>query len=109
MARFLPIALLMFGAVASSGYAQPSAPNASARRTPAQVSDGVAWSSLNANQRKALKPLEAEWDRIDGSSQTKWLTLANRFPKMSAAEQARIQTRMDEWARLSPRERGQAR
>ncbi|MBX3618396.1 MAG: DUF3106 domain-containing protein [Rhizobacter sp.] len=74
-----------------------------------QSTDGIAWSSLNASQRKALKPLEAEWGQLDAPSQTKWLTLANRFPKMSPAQQARIQTRMDEWARLTPRERGQAR
>jgi hypothetical protein len=71
--------------------------------------DGVNWSSLSPNQQRALRPLEAEWGRIDSSRRSKWLEIANRFHTMPAAEQARIQNRMTEWAKMTPRERGEAR
>lgn len=82
----------------------PAAPKASV-----QATGGVAWGSLSPSQKGALKPLEREWDRIDTSRKTKWLEIANKFPTLPAAEQTRIQTRMAEWARMTPKERGQAR
>lgn len=82
----------------------PAAPKAGVRAT-----DGVSWSSLSPSQKNALKPLEREWDRIDSPRKTKWLEIANKFPTLPAAEQARIQTRMAEWAKMTPKERGQAR
>lgn len=76
---------------------------------PVPQADGTAWTSLSQGQRKALKPLEAEWGRIDGPRQSKWLEIADRFHTLSPAEQARVQTRMEEWAKLTPKQRGQAR
>ena len=74
-----------------------------------QATGSTSWSSLNPSQKNALKPLEREWDRIDPARKTKWLEIASRFPSMPAAEQQRIQNRMTEWAKMTPRERGQAR
>ena len=82
----------------------PAAP-----KTSIQATDGASWSSLSPSQKSALKPLEREWDRIDASRKTKWLEIANKFPTMPAAEQARIQTRMADWAQMTPKDRGQAR
>lgn len=73
------------------------------------AAEGVSWSSLSSAQKSALRPLEREWDGIDATRKTKWLEIANRFPTMSAPERARIQERMEDWAKLGPRERGQAR
>lgn len=72
-------------------------------------SDGPAWSSLTATQKKALQPLENDWNGIDVQRKNKWLEIAGKFGTLSPQQQARVQTRMTEWARLSPRERGQAR
>jgi len=82
----------------------PAAP-----KTNLQAADGVSWTSLSPSQKNALRPLEREWDRIDAPRKTKWLEIANKFPNMPAAEQARIQTRMADWAKMTPKERGQAR
>ncbi len=73
------------------------------------AAEGPSWASLSTTQKSALKPLEREWGSIDPTRKGKWLDIATKFPTMPADEQARIQTRMEDWAKLSPRERGQAR
>ncbi len=93
-----------FTAQAQTGSV-PAAPKPGARAAEGTSS----WSSLTASQKNALKPLERQWDLTDSASKTKWLEIANKFPSMSAAEQQRIQNRMTDWAKLTPRERGQAR
>lgn len=85
-----------------------SSPVPSSTNRPA-ASDGMPWASLTPAQKQALKPLEAEWGRIDSPRRSKWMEIADRFPVMSPAERARVQNRMAEWAKMSPRERGQAR
>lgn len=73
------------------------------------VEHGARWSDLKAAQQVALKPLENEWPEIDARSKKKWVELSTRFHKLTPAEQARVQDRMAEWAKLTPRERGEAR
>jgi len=70
---------------------------------------GVRWSELKPAQQTALRPLEREWPGIAADQKQKWLQLSQRVPSMTPAEQARVQERMVEWARLSPQQRGQAR
>ncbi len=71
--------------------------------------EGPSWRELSAQQRAALAPLEREWSGIDEPRKRKWLDLADRVPRMSPDERARVQDRMAEWSRLSPDERTQAR
>jgi hypothetical protein len=99
------VAAALLGLLLAAGFAQAQSP---AKPVPLQT-DGAAWSSLTQGQRKALKPLEAEWGRIDGSRQSKWLEIADRFHTLTPAEQARVQTRMGEWAKLTPKQRGETR
>lgn len=94
------------GALAAAGIrAQPGGP------PPAKpgVEEGVRWSELKPSQRAALKPLERDWSGIDATRKQKWIELSGRVQKMSPAEQARLQARMNEWTKLSPQERGAAR
>lgn len=86
-----------------------SAPPATAGRPVPKVADGTPWSSLTQSQQQALRPLEAEWGRIDSPRRSKWIDIANKFPSMPPAERARIQNRMAEWAKMTPPQRGQAR
>lgn len=67
------------------------------------------WSGLTPAQRQALEPLHADWPRIDANGKQRWLSVVERFPKMSEAERARVQQRMTEWARMTPTERARAR
>ena len=56
-----------------------------------------------------MAPLERDWSFIDGVRQRKWVELAGRLPSMPAAERARIQQRMAQWASLTPAKRNQVR
>jgi hypothetical protein len=70
---------------------------------------GVRWQELKPAQQTLLKPLEREWSGIGAQHKQKWIEMSARFPTMSPPEQARIQERMAEWARLTPQQRSQAR
>lgn len=83
--------------------AQPGA------RAAAATESGPRWQELSPSQRTTLKPLERDWASIDGPRKQKWLEIAARYPSMPPAEQQRISARMNEWVKLSPAERGQAR
>lgn len=78
-------------------------------RTAGTGESGPRWQELSPSQRSTLKPLERDWASIDAPRKQKWLEIAARYPSMPPAEQQRISARMNEWGRLSPAERGQAR
>lgn len=67
------------------------------------------WSQLTPSQQQALAPLSAKWDTVSEAQKRKWLALSRNFPRMSGAEQAKLHSRMSEWAALSPQQRTQAR
>jgi Protein of unknown function (DUF3106) len=101
-----PLALaLLLAATATAATAQPARPAATAAPDPS----GPGWTSLSAQQRSVLAPLQRDWDTIDAARKAKWLEVAARFPSMPAEERQRVQARMADWARLSPTERGRAR
>ena len=60
-------------------------------------------------QQKTLAPLKADWESLEPERRRKWVGIANRYPKMKAEEQDRVQRRMQAWAKLSPEQRRQAR
>jgi Protein of unknown function (DUF3106) len=75
---------------------------------PAKMSRPL-WTELSPKQQAVLAPLAAEWDNLDTVRRKKWVTIANRYPKMKADEQARLQRRMQAWAALTPAQRREAR
>lgn len=101
--------------VASAAPAPSSAqpPTGAPSATPAVArparEEGPAWSSLNAAQRSALKPLETIWASLHGQQKAKWVVIARDFAQKSPQEQALLHSRMVEWARLTPAQREQAR
>lgn len=68
-----------------------------------------AWQQLSTQQKNALAPLARDWDKMENLRKRKWLGIADRFPAMSAGEQARVQERMREWASLTPEQRSRVR
>lgn len=96
----LAAALLTGAALAQGGGTARNAPVAE---------QGQRWSDLKPAQKAALKPLEREWSGIDVRSKQKWVAFSTRFPTLSPPEQARVQERMSEWAKLTPKQRGEAR
>ena len=110
------LALAIVGIVgsiqATSARAQQPAPAVKPGTTSVTApasEQGARWTELQPAQQQALKPLEREWSTIDIRSKRKWQELAVRFPKLTPAEQGRVQERMTAWAKLTPRERTEAR
>jgi hypothetical protein len=89
--------------------ADPDAGKDAMQAAAGRSADRLAWSKLTPAQQAALEPLAREWASIDGNRKQKWLEIAERLPRMSAAERARMQTRMAEWTRMTPQQRAQVR
>ena len=93
-------------AIANTG--KPEAAAKTALATPAPITKPE-WSELTPAQQAALKPLGANWAGLSEAHKRKWISLAQNYPKMPAADQGKLQARMTEWAALSPKQREQAR
>lgn len=111
--RTLPLALMAAGMLwLAHGPAQA---DAMGRKAHANNSNGIEvgapteWRELTPTQKKALMPLAQHWSTMDDTGRDKWINVANRFDKLSPAEQQRVQDRMTQWAKLPPQERGEAR
>ncbi|MBU3622101.1 DUF3106 domain-containing protein [Polynucleobacter sp. CS-Odin-A6] len=75
---------------------------------PEKRPDGT-WEGLKPEQQKTLAPLESDWDYMLPDSRKKWMQVANLYPKMSEADQQRLQSRMAGWSNLSQKDRRLAR
>lgn len=103
-------AVVLLLPVHSNAQTQAQAPSpVRAAAKPVATEQGVRWTDLKPAQQGVLKPLERDWSVIDAARKQKWLEIAARFPTMSETEQGRVQTRMVEWAKMTPQDRGQAR
>lgn len=67
------------------------------------------WAELPPAQQKILAPLAGEWDRLDAANRKRWLGVAKRYPTMTPVGQKRTHSRMEKWARLTPKQRDEAR
>jgi len=95
------LAILVLCLAAGAALAQPKKAPASASRP--------AWGELTVDQQKVLEPLKPDWDALDRARKLKWVGIAKRYPAMKPQEQARVQRRMQAWAKLTPQQRRQAR
>lgn len=82
---------------------------AAGAKPPAKTLDKPLWRELTRAQQAALKPLQPEWDGMDGIRKRRWLEMSQRFASMSPAEKGRVHERMRQWMRLTPAERNLAR
>lgn len=76
---------------------------------PPKTQNSATWWQLSALERQALAPLAAHWSEISDGHRTKWRTIAKNFDQLAPTDQQLMQTRMREWAALSPVQRNQAR
>lgn len=99
-----------FGSAQSSGVLAQTPPAAHGKTTgtPEKKPDGT-WEGLKPEQQKILAPLESDWDYMLPDSRKKWIQVANLYPKMSEADQQRLQSRMTSWSNLSQKDRRVAR
>ena len=118
LATIIGIALTFFALSAGISLANAEGPSPSGSAAsgghskttgiPEKKSDGT-WENLKPTQQKILEPLESDWDYMLPESRKKWILIANLYPKMSAQDQARLQSRMTSWSNLSQRDRRIAR
>lgn len=108
------IALGLAGA-AMAQSASPQPPAKPAAKPPAKAAAAKkavirpAWAELTLDQQGILAPLKPEWDKLDRDRRLKWIGIAKRYPGMQGEQQARVQRRMEAWAKLSSEQRRQAR
>jgi hypothetical protein len=67
------------------------------------------WSQLTADQQQILAPLADDWANIEPPRRIKWVEIAKRYPKMTAQQQARLQSQIKQWASLTPQQRAEVR
>lgn len=67
------------------------------------------WVELTELQKQALLPLEQLWSSMTIPHKRKWLAISHNFSQLSADEQSTVQSRMRDWASLSPQQRAAAR
>lgn len=113
------LATLLAGMLAASAQpsGQPQQPSTTAKAQqakPAQpatprVQGKPLWTELTPDQQNALRPLAPSWNGMAEGHKRKWLAISQNFRSLSPDEQAKLQTRMTEWAALSPQQRTQAR
>ena len=101
----LVAAMLALGGLVS---AQAQTPAKTAVAKPVPVAK-PAWRELSRQQQQALDPLASTWDELNEPHKRKWLAIVRDYEEMSAADKEILNGRMKEWARLSNRERAQAR
>ena len=92
---------------AKAAPAKPAAKPAAKKKSAAVVRP--TWIELSPEQRQILAPLQDDWENFERERRQKWIGIAKRYPKMNPEEQARVQRRMQAWAKLTPEQRRQAR
>lgn len=103
------LAVIAFGStVALAADAQPAKTSPPPTAAKAAVAK-PAWRDLNARQQRALEPLASTWDELTEPHKRKWLAIVRDYADMSTADREILHSRMKEWAKLSNRERAQAR
>lgn len=119
LARPVPPASAASTPAPTSLSATPATPATPVSRTsarspvqaPAAMPSGIAnpWHTLTPRQQTILDPLRQEWNRLGDLNRSKWLKIAERYPKLSQDQQQRLQERMRDWVALTPQQRRVAR
>ena len=96
--------------IVAQAQTRPATPASAVRTAPPPRAEAKpTWAELTPAQQQALAPLSATWRSLGEAHKRKWLALSENFAHMPAGEQARLHSRMTEWAVLSPQQRNQAR
>lgn len=106
------LAVAAIGSAVAQADPAPSAPKAiesAGQAAPAANEAGPNWAQLSAEQKIALAPLTKSWPSLSSGHKGKWIALVQKYPEMADTDQARLQSRMVDWAALSPKDRELAR
>jgi Protein of unknown function (DUF3106) len=67
------------------------------------------WTDLSVQQRVILEPFGAQWNTWSAQEKRVWVSLANKFPQYTPAQQSKAKQRIKDWAALSSEQRRLAR
>lgn len=109
MTRIPAAAYCLFLLTLTAGIAAPVFAQTHGATSVVAVPPQPAWQDLNETQQQILAPLAEDWNRMENYRRKKWLGIAQRYPRMAAKEQERVQRRMLEWANMTPEQRQNAR
>ena len=84
-------------------------PDGAQTKPAAKLENHPSWRELDADQKVALAPLQQLWSRMSDFQKQKWLVISKNYMSMGPDEQARLQSRMNDWVSLSNQERSVAR
>ncbi len=102
-------ALLLLPPMAPALDSTASEPAKTSARHAASKPSNPTWAQLNADQKEALAPLAADWDKYDIVRKKKWLEIAVRYKNLSPEGQQLMHERMPDLAKLTPEQRLRAR
>ena len=95
-------------ALAKPASQSPSQSSSQPVKAP-EAASRPAWSELTPAQKASLAPLAASWSGMNEAQKRKWLEISKTYPRLSPAEQATMNSRMNEWVTMTPQQRAQAR
>jgi hypothetical protein len=96
-------------ASAPSSAAAPAVAGTTGKAHASATSTHLPWTALTPSQRQALAPLAETWGAFSETRKRKWIVIANSLPTLSETERAKLHERMEDWAKLSSKERDLAR
>ena len=95
--------------VATTPASKPTPASATAASKILATNPNPSWAALTSQQKNALSPLAAEWDKMGELRKKKWLGIADKYAAMKPEEQTRLHERMSAWVKLTPEQRMDAR
>ena len=104
----LSLAAFALFALGSPLLSQQNTAWAKSTQAPASTSK-MPWAKLTPAQQNILAPLAGEWDKLPEINQKKWVQITERYPTLKPDAQQRLQSRMVEWAKMTPEQRRTAR
>ncbi len=105
----LPVAAVALAAALCLAPAAVLAQQPASAADPHVINARPTWAELSPVHQRILAPLSPLWDSLPEINRRKWLRIADRYPKFSPSEQARLQARMTEWVKMTPQQRRLAR
>lgn len=108
-AKLASLLLLSGAALLATELVCAQTPSPTAAKSVSSLPGRPLWMDLTESQQQALSPLAQLWPTMNEPHKRKWLAISQNFAQLSADEQNTLQSRMREWAALSPQQRTAAR
>lgn len=103
----LLLALLTFHGSCAAG--QPPAPTPPGDPVGSEIVPAPTWAQLSPAARQTLAPLSGHFDQLSAQQRRKWISMAERAPGWSPEKLRMIQSRMVQWATMTPEQHAAAR